>query len=109
MPNNNFGSGALMSHQLLRAPSNGALMHVKRSRLCSLLACLQAEARAHLEGRLRACPEGTAMVTLGRRPLQGSHWLLTRCILGATPQLVQIEVGLHRDDRTCTRLPPSYT
>ena len=68
-------------------------MRVQRSRLCSLLACLQVEARAYLEERLRACPEGTAVVTLGRRPLHGSHWLLTRCVLGATPQLIHIEVS----------------
>ena len=96
-----------MSHQLLQCPSSGALMCVQRPRLASLLACLQAEARAHLKGRLRACPEGTAVVTLGRRPLHGSHWLLTRCVLGATPQLIQIEVSPHRDDRICTDILPS--
>lgn len=99
------GIGILMSHQLLRGPNRGALMRGLHSCLCSLLACLQAEARARLEGRLRALPEGTALVTLGRRPMHGSHWLLTRCVLGAAPLLIQIEVCPNSEDSICAESP----
>ena len=43
------------------------------------------------------------MVTLGRRPMLGSHWLLMRCVLGATPQLIQIEVSPYKGNRNLYR------
>ena len=53
---------------------------------------MQAEARAHLEKQLSAFPDGMPVVTLNILPGHPDHWLLTRCVSGQTPQLVQIEV-----------------
>ena len=60
--------------------------------LCLVSAVMQAEARAHLEKQLSGNPDGTPVVTLSMLPGCPDQWLLTRCVRGQTPHLVQVEV-----------------
>ena len=53
----------------------------------------QEEARAHMEQRLSALPEGAPVVCLSRKHGDASRWLLTRCTSGQTPQITEIQVG----------------
>ena len=53
---------------------------------------MQAEARARLEKQLSAFPGGMPVVTLSALPACPDQWLLTRCVRGQTPQVIQIEV-----------------
>ena len=53
---------------------------------------MQAEARAHLDKRFSAFPDYMPVVTLSTLPGRPHQWLLTRCVKGQTPQMVQVEV-----------------